>query len=60
MSKHPEYQITLRVLPRDEGDEFRRLRAALKCLLRSFNLRCTRIVPAIPEETEDKSTEDSK
>ena len=30
---------------KDEAEAARRLRAALKCLLRSFGLRCTRIEP---------------
>lgn len=40
----PEYKLTLRPLP-DKSDPagIRRLRRALKCLLRSFGLQCVDI-----------------
>jgi hypothetical protein len=45
----PEYRLTLRPLP-DKSDPagIRRLRRALKCLLRSFGLQCIDI-----SETQD-------
>ncbi len=36
----------------DQKEAFRRLRAALKCLLRSFQLRCTSVIEAKPSESE--------
>ena len=48
-SNHPEYTLRLRV-PADATDQdgTRRLRAALKRLLRSYGLRCIAVEPAIP------------
>lgn len=48
MSKHPEYDVRLRVLPDDsiDGDGYRRLRAFLKSAARSWRLLCTSIRPA--------------
>ena len=45
---HPEYLITLRVLPDDstDGDGYRRLRAFLKAAARSWRLQCVSIEPA--------------
>jgi hypothetical protein len=38
------YRLRLRVLNPDENDGVRRLRQALKLLLRKFGLRCVEIV----------------
>jgi hypothetical protein len=51
VSDRPSYVLTLQPLPPVFGEpepEYR-LRRALKCLLRSFRLRCTRIEPATPD-----------
>jgi hypothetical protein len=58
--KPQEYTLTLRVLSSDRGDEsgIRRLRAALKCLVRSYRLQPIRVVgsgAAAPELQEAKS-----
>lgn len=46
------YTVTLRPVPRgDDPQGVRRLRAALKCLLRSFGLRCTSVAPAPGDES---------
>lgn len=51
---HPEYDVRLRVLPVDHGDEngIRRLRAFLKCAIRSWRLQCVRITEATKPATE--------
>jgi hypothetical protein len=38
------YRVELRALPDDDAPAHVRLRQALKCLLRSFRLRCTAVV----------------
>ena len=44
MTKQPTYHLLLRPLPRSyDPDGVLRIRAALKCLLRCFALRCTSI-----------------
>lgn len=50
----PEYRLTLRPLP-DKSDPagIRRLRRALKCLLRSFGLQCIDI-----SETQDSTNKE--
>jgi hypothetical protein len=45
-----EFRLTLRAEPGFAGPVAVRLRRALKCLLRSFGLRCTRAEPAVPGE----------
>ena len=51
----PTCTLTIRPEPRaDDPRGLRRLRAALKMLLRRFGLRCLAITPAIEEgETDD-------
>lgn len=45
-TKRPTYRLTLRPEPQtDDPRGIRRLRAAMKCLLRSFRLRCVDIEP---------------
>jgi hypothetical protein len=50
----PEFKITLRPEP-DKSDPagIRRLRRALKCLLRSFGLRCVDIQESGNESSQD-------
>jgi hypothetical protein len=54
---HPTYRLELELLPRDD-DPDRRLARALKCLLRSFGLRCRHValIQPTPEETHDRDT----
>ena len=58
-SNQPSYQLTIRPLP-DSSDPggIRRLRRALKALVRSYGLRCTSIQPA-KEDTSTKGEADA-
>jgi hypothetical protein len=55
-SNHPEYLITLKVLPDDstDGDGYRRLRAFLKSARRAWRLQCTAIRPAAAADFSSK------
>ena len=51
--KRPRFKLTLEALPRpDDAGGIRRLRAALKTLLRSFDLRCVEVCEAPEQEAE--------
>lgn len=47
-NKPAEYVLHIKAMPTYDGDDagIRRLRRLLKCLVRSFNLRCIRVVEA--------------
>ena len=50
MTDAPRYTLVLRPMPdRSDPDGIRRLRAVLKCLLRSYGMRCERCKPAVTE-----------
>jgi hypothetical protein len=60
MSK-PTYILKLTPLPRaDDPEGVRRLRRALKWLLRSCGLRCTSIEPALTENETGKGRDDAE
>lgn len=51
-TKHPEFIVRLRCLPVDHGDQdgIRRLRAFLKCAIRSWRIQCVALRAARPDE----------
>lgn len=53
----PDYLLTLRPPDEPEEETIRRLRAALKGLLRRYGLRCVHIRQLIPNEIPQHSSE---
>ena len=56
--KRPRFKLTLEAVPRhDDADGIRRLRAALKALLRSYGLRCVDVCEAPKPNAENAGDE---